>query len=269
MGQARPAFHEPLLAGSDPMDKPCDLCHERSAGTGAPSPATKHSLQPVAALPFPPAQTCLCFSLGSTACSFHCGPQTPAGCRCSETSMHSDTNPRQNLQPAAALSARWLWHSISSTLFQIQVFEDGADTTSPETPESAALKVPKRGEALGLGAAGSWLCGAGRLSCGAFGPASQCLPMPPNASHLQPPAGARGRCPLWPSFPSSEPLFLLSHCLVLHLGMLEKSSDGFPPWTACRQRVLTEGFCLLGEHRLVPSGVASFVFFPPLMASGN
>ncbi|NXM75393.1 DCTN1 protein, partial [Serilophus lunatus] len=27
---------------------------------------------------------------------------------------------------------------------QIQVFEDGADTTSPETPESAAMKVPKR-----------------------------------------------------------------------------------------------------------------------------
>lgn len=30
-------------------------------------------------------------------------------------------------------------------LLQIQVFEDGADTTSPETPDSAALKVPKRG----------------------------------------------------------------------------------------------------------------------------
>eukprot|EP00075_Anas_platyrhynchos_P022444 XP_027311697.1 dynactin subunit 1 isoform X3 [Anas platyrhynchos] len=29
-------------------------------------------------------------------------------------------------------------------VFQIQVFEDGADTTSPETPDSAALKVPKR-----------------------------------------------------------------------------------------------------------------------------
>nr|XP_009919383.1 PREDICTED: tubulin-folding cofactor B isoform X1 [Haliaeetus albicilla] len=32
----------------------------------------------------------------------------------------------------------WCWRG------QIQVFEDGADTTSPETPESAALKVPKR-----------------------------------------------------------------------------------------------------------------------------
>uniref|UniRef100_A0A8D0G0N8 Dynactin subunit 1 n=1 Tax=Strix occidentalis caurina TaxID=311401 RepID=A0A8D0G0N8_STROC len=36
-------------------------------------------------------------------------------------------------------------HGIFVRQSQIQVFEDGADTTSPETPESAALKVPKRG----------------------------------------------------------------------------------------------------------------------------
>lgn len=35
-------------------------------------------------------------------------------------------------------------------VFQIQVFEDGADTTSPETPDSAALKVPKRGMGTAL-----------------------------------------------------------------------------------------------------------------------
>ncbi|KFP28950.1 Dynactin subunit 1, partial [Colius striatus] len=35
-------------------------------------------------------------------------------------------------------------HGIFVRQSQIQVFEDGADTTSPETPESAALKVPKR-----------------------------------------------------------------------------------------------------------------------------
>uniref|UniRef100_A0A8C8EEV1 Dynactin subunit 1 n=2 Tax=Otus sunia TaxID=257818 RepID=A0A8C8EEV1_9STRI len=38
-------------------------------------------------------------------------------------------------------------HGIFVRQSQIQVFEDGADTTSPETPESAALKVPKRGTA--------------------------------------------------------------------------------------------------------------------------
>uniref|UniRef100_A0A8C0BZD3 Dynactin subunit 1 n=1 Tax=Buteo japonicus TaxID=224669 RepID=A0A8C0BZD3_9AVES len=38
-------------------------------------------------------------------------------------------------------------HGIFVRQSQIQVFEDGADTTSPETPESAALKVPKRGMA--------------------------------------------------------------------------------------------------------------------------
>uniref|UniRef100_A0A8C3GSA2 Dynactin subunit 1 n=1 Tax=Corvus moneduloides TaxID=1196302 RepID=A0A8C3GSA2_CORMO len=36
-------------------------------------------------------------------------------------------------------------HGIFVRQSQIQVFEDGADTTSPETPESAAMKVPKRG----------------------------------------------------------------------------------------------------------------------------
>nr|XP_030126302.3 dynactin subunit 1 isoform X1 [Taeniopygia guttata] len=35
-------------------------------------------------------------------------------------------------------------HGIFVRQSQIQVFEDGADTTSPETPESAAMKVPKR-----------------------------------------------------------------------------------------------------------------------------
>ncbi|XP_050566215.1 dynactin subunit 1 isoform X2 [Cygnus atratus] len=35
-------------------------------------------------------------------------------------------------------------HGIFVRQSQIQVFEDGADTTSPETPDSAALKVPKR-----------------------------------------------------------------------------------------------------------------------------
>ncbi|XP_064367798.1 dynactin subunit 1 isoform X4 [Dromaius novaehollandiae] len=35
-------------------------------------------------------------------------------------------------------------HGIFVRQSQIQVFEDGADTTSPETPESSALKVPKR-----------------------------------------------------------------------------------------------------------------------------
>uniref|UniRef100_A0A8C0UNH4 Dynactin subunit 1 n=1 Tax=Cyanistes caeruleus TaxID=156563 RepID=A0A8C0UNH4_CYACU len=39
-------------------------------------------------------------------------------------------------------------HGIFVRQSQIQVFEDGADTTSPETPESAAMKVPKRGMAL-------------------------------------------------------------------------------------------------------------------------
>uniref|UniRef100_A0A674HNB0 Dynactin subunit 1 n=1 Tax=Taeniopygia guttata TaxID=59729 RepID=A0A674HNB0_TAEGU len=38
-------------------------------------------------------------------------------------------------------------HGIFVRQSQIQVFEDGADTTSPETPESAAMKVPKRGMA--------------------------------------------------------------------------------------------------------------------------
>uniref|UniRef100_A0A8C3D5Y3 Dynactin subunit 1 n=1 Tax=Corvus moneduloides TaxID=1196302 RepID=A0A8C3D5Y3_CORMO len=38
-------------------------------------------------------------------------------------------------------------HGIFVRQSQIQVFEDGADTTSPETPESAAMKVPKRGKA--------------------------------------------------------------------------------------------------------------------------
>ncbi|XP_072717211.1 dynactin subunit 1 isoform X6 [Ciconia boyciana] len=38
-------------------------------------------------------------------------------------------------------------HGIFVRQSQIQVFEDGADTTSPETPESAALKVPKRDSA--------------------------------------------------------------------------------------------------------------------------
>uniref|UniRef100_A0A7M4EH88 Dynactin subunit 1 n=1 Tax=Crocodylus porosus TaxID=8502 RepID=A0A7M4EH88_CROPO len=36
-------------------------------------------------------------------------------------------------------------HGIFVRQSQIQVFEDGADTTSPETPESSSLKVPKRG----------------------------------------------------------------------------------------------------------------------------
>ncbi|XP_057225353.1 dynactin subunit 1 [Malurus melanocephalus] len=35
-------------------------------------------------------------------------------------------------------------HGIFVRQSQIQVFEDGADTTSPETPDSAAMKVPKR-----------------------------------------------------------------------------------------------------------------------------
>ncbi|XP_030126306.4 dynactin subunit 1 isoform X5 [Taeniopygia guttata] len=35
-------------------------------------------------------------------------------------------------------------HGIFVRQSQIQVFEDGVDTTSPETPESAAMKVPKR-----------------------------------------------------------------------------------------------------------------------------
>nr|XP_048702447.1 dynactin subunit 1 isoform X7 [Caretta caretta] len=35
-------------------------------------------------------------------------------------------------------------HGIFVRQSQIQVFEDGADTTSPETPESSASKVPKR-----------------------------------------------------------------------------------------------------------------------------
>ncbi|XP_019410021.1 PREDICTED: dynactin subunit 1 isoform X1 [Crocodylus porosus] len=35
-------------------------------------------------------------------------------------------------------------HGIFVRQSQIQVFEDGADTTSPETPESSSLKVPKR-----------------------------------------------------------------------------------------------------------------------------
>ncbi|XP_052636889.1 dynactin subunit 1 isoform X2 [Harpia harpyja] len=35
-------------------------------------------------------------------------------------------------------------HGIFVRQSQIQVFEDGADTTSPETPESVSLKVPKR-----------------------------------------------------------------------------------------------------------------------------
>uniref|UniRef100_A0A674JD62 Dynactin subunit 1 n=1 Tax=Terrapene triunguis TaxID=2587831 RepID=A0A674JD62_9SAUR len=36
-------------------------------------------------------------------------------------------------------------HGIFVRQSQIQIFEDGADTTSPETPESSASKVPKRG----------------------------------------------------------------------------------------------------------------------------
>uniref|UniRef100_A0A8C6YM21 Dynactin subunit 1 n=2 Tax=Nothoprocta TaxID=8806 RepID=A0A8C6YM21_NOTPE len=39
-------------------------------------------------------------------------------------------------------------HGIFVRQSQIQVFEDGADTTSPETPESSALKVPKRGRGV-------------------------------------------------------------------------------------------------------------------------
>lgn len=33
-----------------------------------------------------------------------------------------------------------------SSLSQIQLVDDGADTTSPETPEPSSTKVPKRGE---------------------------------------------------------------------------------------------------------------------------
>ncbi|EMP31260.1 Dynactin subunit 1 [Chelonia mydas] len=48
-------------------------------------------------------------------------------------------------------------HGIFVRQSQIQVFEDGADTTSPETPESSASKVPKR-ESLEAAKA-SKLCG--------------------------------------------------------------------------------------------------------------
>uniref|UniRef100_A0A803V950 Dynactin subunit 1 n=1 Tax=Ficedula albicollis TaxID=59894 RepID=A0A803V950_FICAL len=41
-------------------------------------------------------------------------------------------------------------HGIFVRQSQIQVFEDGADTTSPETPDSAAMKVPKRGNGFPL-----------------------------------------------------------------------------------------------------------------------
>uniref|UniRef100_A0A8C6Y2W2 Dynactin subunit 1 n=1 Tax=Naja naja TaxID=35670 RepID=A0A8C6Y2W2_NAJNA len=39
-------------------------------------------------------------------------------------------------------------HGIFVRQSQIQVFEDGADTTSPETPEASASRVPKRGRVL-------------------------------------------------------------------------------------------------------------------------
>uniref|UniRef100_A0A8C6Y1G2 Dynactin subunit 1 n=1 Tax=Naja naja TaxID=35670 RepID=A0A8C6Y1G2_NAJNA len=45
-------------------------------------------------------------------------------------------------------------HGIFVRQSQIQVFEDGADTTSPETPEASASRVPKRGRVLAFSA--SW-----------------------------------------------------------------------------------------------------------------
>uniref|UniRef100_A0A8C3Q0J9 Dynactin subunit 1 n=1 Tax=Chrysolophus pictus TaxID=9089 RepID=A0A8C3Q0J9_CHRPC len=53
-------------------------------------------------------------------------------------------------------------HGIFVRQSQIQVFEDGADTTSPETPESAALKVPKRGGVLCLGVGWGAVCTTAR-----------------------------------------------------------------------------------------------------------
>uniref|UniRef100_A0A670ZS57 Dynactin subunit 1 n=1 Tax=Pseudonaja textilis TaxID=8673 RepID=A0A670ZS57_PSETE len=41
-------------------------------------------------------------------------------------------------------------HGIFVRQSQIQVFEDGADTTSPETPEASASRVPKRGRVFGF-----------------------------------------------------------------------------------------------------------------------
>uniref|UniRef100_A0A670ZS63 Dynactin subunit 1 n=1 Tax=Pseudonaja textilis TaxID=8673 RepID=A0A670ZS63_PSETE len=41
-------------------------------------------------------------------------------------------------------------HGIFVRQSQIQVFEDGADTTSPETPEASASRVPKRGRVFVL-----------------------------------------------------------------------------------------------------------------------
>uniref|UniRef100_A0A2K5C517 Dynactin subunit 1 n=1 Tax=Aotus nancymaae TaxID=37293 RepID=A0A2K5C517_AOTNA len=63
-------------------------------------------------------------------------------------------------------------HGIFVRQSQIQVFEDGADTTSPETPDSSASKVLKRGRNLII------LC----LSL-SFPPSLLCLPSPPVLCH--------------------------------------------------------------------------------------
>ncbi|KAL8206439.1 UNVERIFIED_CONTAM: Dynactin subunit 1 [Gekko kuhli] len=68
-------------------------------------------------------------------------------------------------------------HGIFVRQSQIQVFDDGADTTSPETPESSSSKVPKRDSSEGPKAsklvsapsgglvAPSVVCGEGEWGC--------------------------------------------------------------------------------------------------------
>ncbi|PKU46793.1 dynactin subunit 1-like isoform x1 [Limosa lapponica baueri] len=56
-------------------------------------------------------------------------------------------------------------HGIFVRQSQIQVFEDGADTTSPETPESAALKVPKRDSLDAAKASKLYFSPNGHLCC--------------------------------------------------------------------------------------------------------
>uniref|UniRef100_A0A8C7E3Z6 Dynactin subunit 1 n=1 Tax=Naja naja TaxID=35670 RepID=A0A8C7E3Z6_NAJNA len=96
-------------------------------------------------------------------------------------------------------------HGIFVRQSQIQVFEDGADTTSPETPEASASRVPKRGRVLAFSA--SWgpplstagLSGSASASAGEMSSsepstpaqtplAAPMVPVPALASPVAPPA---------------------------------------------------------------------------------
>uniref|UniRef100_A0A8C6Y226 Dynactin subunit 1 n=1 Tax=Naja naja TaxID=35670 RepID=A0A8C6Y226_NAJNA len=95
-------------------------------------------------------------------------------------------------------------HGIFVRQSQIQVFEDGADTTSPETPEASASRVPKRGRPTRTGGSatssstaglsGSASASAGEMSSSEPSTPAQTplaapmVPVPALASPVAPPA---------------------------------------------------------------------------------